>query len=33
MDKEAVEMRARQISVEGDLPLSAAVRRAFETGG
>ncbi len=33
MDKEAVEMLARQISAEGDLPLSAAVRRAFETGG
>ena len=33
MDKEAVEMLARQISAEGDLTLSAAVRRAFETGG
>jgi hypothetical protein len=33
MDKEAVEMLARQISAEGDLPLSAALRRAFETGG
>ena len=33
MDKEAVEMLARQISARGDLPLSAAVRRAFETGG
>jgi TolB-like protein/DNA-binding winged helix-turn-helix (wHTH) protein len=33
MDKEAVEMLARQISAQGDLPLSAAVRRAFETGG
>jgi TolB-like protein/DNA-binding winged helix-turn-helix (wHTH) protein len=33
MDKEAVEMLARQISAEGDLPLSAAVRRAFDTGG
>jgi TolB-like protein/DNA-binding winged helix-turn-helix (wHTH) protein len=33
MDKEAVEMIARQISAEGDLSLSAAVRRAFETGG
>jgi TolB-like protein/DNA-binding winged helix-turn-helix (wHTH) protein len=33
MDKEAVEMLARQISAEGDLPLSAAVRRAFQTGG
>ena len=33
MDKEAVEMLARQIAAEGDLPLSAAVRRAFETGG
>jgi TolB-like protein/DNA-binding winged helix-turn-helix (wHTH) protein len=32
-DKEAVEMLARQISARGDLPLSAAVRRAFETGG
>jgi TolB-like protein/DNA-binding winged helix-turn-helix (wHTH) protein len=33
MDKEAVEMLARQISAKGDLPLSAAVRRAFQTGG
>jgi tetratricopeptide (TPR) repeat protein len=33
MDKEAVEMLARQISARGDLPLSAAVRHAFETGG
>jgi TolB-like protein/DNA-binding winged helix-turn-helix (wHTH) protein len=33
MDKEAVEMLARQISAEGDLPLAAAVRRSFETGG
>jgi TolB-like protein/DNA-binding winged helix-turn-helix (wHTH) protein len=33
MEKEAVEMLARQVSAEGDLPLSAAVRRAFETGG
>jgi TolB-like protein/DNA-binding winged helix-turn-helix (wHTH) protein len=33
MDKEAVEMLGRQISAKGDLPLSAAVRRAFETGG
>ena len=33
MDKEAVEMLARQISAEGNLPLSAAVRRAFATGG
>ena len=33
MDKEAVEMLARHISARGDLPLSAAVRRAFETGG
>ena len=32
MDKEAVEMLVRQISARGDLPLSAAVRRAFETG-
>jgi TolB-like protein/DNA-binding winged helix-turn-helix (wHTH) protein len=32
-DQEAVEMLARQISAGGDLPLSAAVRRAFETGG
>jgi TolB-like protein/DNA-binding winged helix-turn-helix (wHTH) protein len=32
MDNEAVEMLARQISAEGDLALSAAVRRAFETG-
>ena len=32
-DKEAVEMLARQISAEGDVPQSAAVRRAFETGG
>jgi len=33
MDKEAVEMLARKISAYGDLPLAAAVRRAFETGG
>jgi tetratricopeptide (TPR) repeat protein len=33
MDKEAVEMLARQLSAEGDFPLAAAVRRAFETGG
>ncbi len=33
MDKEAVEMLARQISAEGNLSLSAAIRRAFETGG
>ena len=33
MDKEGVATLARQISAEGDLPLSAAVRRAFETGG
>ncbi len=33
MDKEAVAMLVRQISGEGDPPLSAAVRRAFETGG
>ena len=33
MDKEAVEMLARQISARGDLPLSATIRRAFETGG
>ena len=33
MDKEAVAMLARDISARGDLPLSAAVRRAFETGG
>jgi TolB-like protein/DNA-binding winged helix-turn-helix (wHTH) protein len=33
IDKEAVEMLAREISAAGDLPLSAAVRRAFETGG
>src|SRR5271156_159833 len=32
-DKEAVEMLARQISAEGDIPRSAAVRSAFETGG
>jgi len=32
-DKEAVEMLVRQISAEGDVPQSAAVRRAFETGG
>jgi TolB-like protein/DNA-binding winged helix-turn-helix (wHTH) protein len=32
-DKEAVEMLARRISTEGDLPRSAATRRAFETGG
>ena len=33
MDKEAVEMLARQISAKGDHPLSAAVLHAFETGG
>ncbi len=33
MDKEAVDMLARQISATGDLPQSAALRRAFETGG
>jgi TolB-like protein/DNA-binding winged helix-turn-helix (wHTH) protein len=33
MDKEAVEMLARHISAKGDLSLSAAVGRAFETGG
>jgi TolB-like protein/DNA-binding winged helix-turn-helix (wHTH) protein len=33
MDKEAVEMLARQISAGGDLSFSAAVRRAFQTGG
>jgi hypothetical protein len=33
MDKEAVEMLARQISAAGNLSLSAAVRRAFQTGG
>ena len=33
MDKEAVDMLAREISAYGDLPLAAAVRRAFETGG
>jgi TolB-like protein/DNA-binding winged helix-turn-helix (wHTH) protein len=33
MDKEAIEMLARQISARGDLSLSAAVRRAFATGG
>jgi TolB-like protein/DNA-binding winged helix-turn-helix (wHTH) protein len=33
MDKEAVEMLVRQISAAGDLPGSAVVRRAFETGG
>ena len=33
MDKEAVAMLARQLSAEGDFPLAAAVRRAFETGG
>jgi TolB-like protein/DNA-binding winged helix-turn-helix (wHTH) protein len=33
MDKEAVDMLARQISAIGDLPSSAAIRRAFETGG
>ena len=32
-DKEAVEMLARQFSAEGDIPLSTAVRHAFETGG
>ncbi|HEY6851442.1 MAG TPA: hypothetical protein VI320_35180, partial [Terracidiphilus sp.] len=33
MDKEAVEMLARLFSAEGDLPMAAAVRRAFQTGG
>ena len=33
MDKEAVEMLARKISAQGNVPLSTAVRRAFETGG
>ncbi len=33
MDKEAVAMLARRISARGDLPLSAAIRHAFETGG
>jgi TolB-like protein/DNA-binding winged helix-turn-helix (wHTH) protein len=33
MEKEAVDMLSRQISAKGDLPQSAAVRRAFETGG
>jgi TolB-like protein/DNA-binding winged helix-turn-helix (wHTH) protein len=32
-DKEAVEMLARQFSAEGNLPMSTAIRRAFETGG
>jgi len=32
-DKEAVEMLARQFSAEGNLPMSAAIRRVFETGG
>jgi hypothetical protein len=32
-DKEAVEMLTRQISAEGDIPRSVAVRSAFETGG
>jgi TolB-like protein/DNA-binding winged helix-turn-helix (wHTH) protein len=33
MDKESVAMLVREIAAEGDLPLSVAVRRAFETGG
>ena len=33
MDKDAVDMLVRHISATGDLPLSAAIRRAFETGG
>lgn len=33
MDKDAVEMLAREISAEGDPGLASAVRRAFETGG
>ncbi|MFY9745689.1 MAG: winged helix-turn-helix domain-containing protein [Acidobacteriaceae bacterium] len=33
MDKNAVEMLARRISAEGDFPMSAVIRRAFETGG
>jgi TolB-like protein/DNA-binding winged helix-turn-helix (wHTH) protein len=32
-DKEAIAMLARVLIAEGNLPLSAAVRRAFETGG
>ena len=32
-DKESAEMLARQFSAEGDIPLSTAVRHAFETGG
>jgi TolB-like protein/DNA-binding winged helix-turn-helix (wHTH) protein len=33
MDKEAVEMLAREISAKGNVSLSTAVRRAFQTGG
>ena len=33
MDKDAVEMLAREISAEGDPGLGGAVRQAFETGG
>jgi TolB-like protein/DNA-binding winged helix-turn-helix (wHTH) protein len=33
MEKEAVEMLAREISANRDLPLATAVRRAFEAGG
>ncbi len=33
MDKEAVAMLVREMAAYGDLPLSVAVRRAFETGG
>ncbi len=33
MDKESVEVLARQMTARGDPSLAAAVRRAFETGG
>lgn len=33
MDKEAVAMLAREMAAYGDLALSVAIRRAFETGG
>jgi TolB-like protein len=33
MDKDAVEMRARELTAEGNPQLAAAVRRAFQSGG
>lgn len=33
MDKEATEMRARELTAEGEAPLGSAVRAAFQSGG